>query len=931
MEGREREQLGTPPLERKLLSVDNIAYNILFENTFHSNLVPDISKVDYLAGNLGPTDLQPLEGVGPFVDDMYIFGYCRKEQMECSGRRIWYKKSTGAAATVVRSIAGVLASSIYADKKYHVSIQNTTRTDTIGTICNTIRKIEEATDGKTRKRWLVANNIGEAYTERLEDQKAIVGVFVAKVDLSEYSMQETKEFLPRIQEFLDGSAYGIFSIDYTHDFSGTLDRNKLVEYFLSIGCREQGDKTEKVQESFATILDNTKSVGNRVCTLAHEYNGLFVRRKIYNKIPCQFEAGTVQQTFGGHLADYAACPNKHLRKTFEHPDVRARGVSRIEISVYGCCTGDPLEYGRHILAETIQEIQGKDLFCIQPSANHWENFAKAIDRCCMFVDRPKKVVHFCWYGHSTTRKLGGVVVPIGKKDIDRVARACIAEFGFRSCPIFRIDFLGRVESIGGTKQDIFSPLRCYTKPEDSKTVLCPSKKPTKKYEGEQDPSLVLFPTKHIHWMWKEKTTRLGTGKEDTFVQEIPTTREISNIGCRERENMYNLLEEEKREREWCEENIPRVDTLVAERRQEIQRIEVLQEEAKERVHLLEEYSYNVRGALRNRIEKVHEIEDLPKEFHVLGYRQTHGTLYGSGKIYVLQEEKKDDLSTIPFPVWATKRLDAILRDQNSMPDTKKTKDVRVYIDFGGTKKIQISILEKKPFRTRDGVDRFFCPIDVLEIPKLLDISLVDKEVEKMYKTMDPPKEQRLCYRETLSKERKTKLADFAEGEYVCYEYSSFEYRGKTRYVLFLGEEGRSATGFWIDEEMCKIVDELPFAPMLCKVGKMARTRNGHKGRKIVFCIAKENWETPTISPSKEEQPTFQSKGEQPTFQSKGEQPTFQSKGEQPTFQSKGEQPTFQSKGEQPTFQSKEEQPTFQSKGELCKVGLLLSFSPIREK
>ena len=846
MEGQERKQLGT-----QTLSVDNIAYNILFENTFHGNLVPDISKVDYLAGNLGPTDLQPLEGVGPFVDDMYIFGYCRKEQMECSGRRIWYKKSMGAAATVVRSIAGVLATSIYTDKKYHVSIQNTTRTDTIGTICNTIRKIEEATDGKTRKRWLEANNIGEAYTERLEDQNAIVGVFVAKVDLSEYSIEETKEFLPRIQEFLDGSAYGIFSIDYTQDFSGTLDRDKLVDHLLSIGCRMQGDETEKVQDSLATILDNTKSVGNHVCTLAEEYGGLFVRRKIYNKIVCQFEAGTIQQTFGGHLADYAACPNRHLRKTFEHPDVRARGVSRIEISVYGCCTGDPLEYGRNILADTWETMEGKDLFCIQPSANHWENFVKAIDRCCMFVDRPKKVVHFCWYGHSTTRRLGGVVVPIGKKDIDRVARACIAEFGFRSCPIFRIDFLGRVEGIGGEKQDMFSTLRCYTKPEDSKTVLCPSKKPTKKYDGEQDPSLVLFPTKHVHWMWKEKTTRLGTGKEDTFVQEIPTIREISNIAWKERENMYNLLEEEKREREWSEENIPRVDVLVAERREEILRIAELQEEKEEKIRLLEEYSSNVRDALRHPAKKVHEIEDLPKKYIVLGYKQTHGTLYGSGKIYILFEEGDDAFAPFAFPVWATKRLDAILWDQNSMPDTKKTKDVRVYIDFVANEEIEVEIREKKSFCTREGVDRFYCPIDVLRIPKLLDISLVDKEVEKMYKAMDPPKEQRLCHRPTIPKERKTKLADFSEGEYVCFEYSTFQYREKTKYVLFLGEEGRSATGFWIDEEMAKIVDELPFAPMLCKVGKMARTRNGHKGRKIVFCIAKENWDTPTISPSEE--------------------------------------------------------------------------------
>ena len=97
MKDQKQKQIGT-----EALSVGNIAYNVLFENTYDSNLVSDISKVDYLAGNLGPTDLHPLEGVGPFVDDIYIHGYCREEQMECSGRRIWYKKSTGAA--------GVLAS-----------------------------------------------------------------------------------------------------------------------------------------------------------------------------------------------------------------------------------------------------------------------------------------------------------------------------------------------------------------------------------------------------------------------------------------------------------------------------------------------------------------------------------------------------------------------------------------------------------------------------------------------------------------------------------------------------------------------------------------------------------------------------------------------------------------------------------------------------
>ena len=107
----------------------------------------------------------------------------------------------------------------------------------------------------------------------------------------------------------------------------------------------------------------------------------------------------------------------------------------------------------------------------------------------------------------------------------------------------------------------------------------------------------------------------------------------------------------------------------------------------------------------------------------------------------------------------------------------------------------------------------------------------------MYKAMDPPQSQ-LAYRDTIPKERKRKLLEFEEGEYICSEYSTFFSRGKTRFVLFLGEEGRSAIGFWIDEEMGKLVD-MPPAPMLCKVGKKARTRNGHPGRKIVFCIGKE--------------------------------------------------------------------------------------------
>ena len=788
----------------KLPSVARVAYNTLLENTFGSNLVADISKVDYTKGNVGKTDIAPLGELRDFVDDVDVFGYCRAEQMGCVGRRIYYKKTTretrdgkkqveSEASSVCASIAAAfLGAGFDKERAKCPRILCTTRKDAKGKVCDTIRAIERATKGRTRKRWLQTNNIREPYTEKLEDQNAIVGVFVAKVDLSEYTMAEVEKYLPRLHVLLEGAAFGIFSIDYTQDFSGTMVPEELEKHFLSIGCRMEGN-LEQVDENVGTILSNSNSVGKHVCTRLHTYKGLLVRQKIYNKIVCQFEAGCVQDMFGGHLADYVACPNKHLRKTFENPDAKERGISRIEISVYGCCTKNPLQYAKELQKQTISQMHGKQLFCVQSVASHWKNLSEAIDRCCLFVDYLRREIYVCWYGHTKTKRLSGVVVPIGKKDIEKVAMACVGEFGFHSCPIFRIDFAGR-NKVDGKEVDSFFPLQCYTRPVGSKTVLCPSKHPTKRYDNEQDPSIVLSPSTHIHWKWKKGGTRIGMGKTPTDMDKIPTKRKISNIGWKRKEAEFDLLEEERQERLWKEGNVPRVDALVAERKQEIQRIVELQEEKKEKILLLEKYSEYIRLALGCKTRKVHEIEDLPQKYLVLGYKQTHGTLYGSGKIYVLCHKDPNETSNF-FPVWATKRLDTILGNQYSIPETNKTKDVRVYVDFVANGEIEIEIREKKSFCTREGTDRFYCPIDVVRIPKVLDISLVDGEVEKMYKAMEPTKEQQLCHRPTLPKERKTKLADIAEGEYVCFEYSTFQSRGRTRYVLFLGEEGKSVVGF----------------------------------------------------------------------------------------------------------------------------------------
>ena len=71
-----------------LWSKKAVSAHLLLENAHESSLVSDISKVDYLAGNLGRTHLRPLPGLPTFVDDVYVFGYLRCEDCVVHGGRL---------------------------------------------------------------------------------------------------------------------------------------------------------------------------------------------------------------------------------------------------------------------------------------------------------------------------------------------------------------------------------------------------------------------------------------------------------------------------------------------------------------------------------------------------------------------------------------------------------------------------------------------------------------------------------------------------------------------------------------------------------------------------------------------------------------------------------------------------------------------------
>ena len=261
----------------------------------------------------------------------------------------------------------ILRDSVQADRGQHFNGAKGSK------IVETIAKIESDTGQRARKQW-----------KKLFPEKEVYACFVAKIDVSEVDIAHLQERLPMLARLLESRGDSMYEIDYTQDFSGMVDRNTLVAHLLANGFERQGSGSRSDKR---IILDNTSSMGDHVCTWLHEARGHPVRTKIYSKLVLQFEG---EEVFGRHLADYLDCPNQHMRRTFEHPAVQARGCTRIEASYYGSKTLSA-STGEALAAATLEEVQVENkengLFVAQPPARQWKNLAKHLNCCFLLADR----------------------------------------------------------------------------------------------------------------------------------------------------------------------------------------------------------------------------------------------------------------------------------------------------------------------------------------------------------------------------------------------------------------------------------------------------------------------------------------------------------------------------------------------------------------
>ena len=841
------------------------SHHLLVENANENNLLSDISRVDYLANNRGRTHLRPLYGLPVFVDDVYAFGYLRKEDIvETKGKVLCTTGDFGAAKNVLSRI--VLAIRTAIDQKpddadiYHIhaNLLHTIAYHNDGfaagsTIRATVARIEENTNSAAKTKWL------EVY-----EGKEPAGLFVAKVDVSEIPIEKLQAILPIFEKCLLPYGYGIYCIDYTQDFSGVLDRKTLVEYLCrEKDFREQGDLYNAMRQDQPTILRNTDSVGSHVCTWVQTTGwGGTSRTKIYNKVVSNFEAGEVQATIGSHLAEYVDCPNQHLRKTFHHPDVQERGCTRIEVSIYGCFEDQLSTDDAKTAVDDVLELVSHNndgLFVVQSPLQQWKNLAADIDRCLVVANRPQGEVFVAWYAHTRTGRVSGVrVVPKASvaeddKKWERAVSWAVGDFGFRSCPIFRIDILANdVDNIE------LAPLRCYTKNSDSKTILAASKMPTQLHEDAPDPAILLPETPYISWIWrKKKSHAIGVEQSDFGIQEVETKRQISTLSKAGREARMQSIADALFAHEWRQQMVELREAQIQDEKEQY-RIRKVELEAMQRI--VETYKQNkaisekrrkeVLRALEEQTKKVSDLARLEMwEGRVLGYRCQPNDGKNTRVVLATRDGEKTT-------VWATNGLSKILDGciGDFQMETDKYSRSLYWIPECDGDGLCIDILPQKTFQsTKNGetANISWNPIVVVATPvpdrKAILQEMADKANESSEQLAEwemEKKQKGVCWTLPPPTKNCTRTIDMPEGEYGCRKYSTAAFRGTTRMVLFLysiGDDGEAANdtetpvfGWFLQAEIEKLGGEAVLskarAPIRCRIGAERTTGQNKKDR-----------------------------------------------------------------------------------------------------
>ena len=850
----------------------SIALHLLQANTYESNLVSDIANAPYLRGNAGRTHLAPIPGFPPFVDDIYLYGRLQERDIVRVGNRVSCTTGEhGSAARIVSQIS-LFVREVWPPgehKHIHVSIANTVAVGSGTRIPQTIQGIEERDEGRLASTW-----------QSIHGGKRAAAFFVAKMDVSELPTATLHAGLPKLQRLLVANGMSLYQVDYTQDFSGTLDRKALVQHLEEVHrFAYQGQVPP--QNPQGCILDNTSSVGNHVCTFVSSTGTRAFSTKLYNKFVAQIEAGDVRGTFGGHMSGTVASTNQHLRQTLAHPDVLARGCTRLEISIYGCLVEElDAAKAEAMLERALQmatpEGEGSDtgLFVAQPLAKLWENYASCLDRCFVLADRPQGAIYVDWSGNSQTGRLQGVLVRPQKAQVERDVswrRAIdwsMSDFALRGCPIF----LAEILAVDG-EDVVFAPLRCNTK--DAPTILCASTRPCELHTNGPNLQELLPPTRVVEWAWRtRKTHRIGVEPPSCDLLEVPEMAEARNLSTLSTKGrvarLLELAEGNQRivRTRHVRELARQEEAREARCRAEFEQLEkaasraIQERDRRSQLHQTIDDSF-AKTRLAGKIA-----EFAGSRVFVLAYTETN-----NGTKKVLLEGETDGQKRLVW-VWSTRGLDRILASQESFFEKKPR--IRPWcslswIPYRPAKNrpgLRIEVLPSKSFWTDDGRQIHWNPLELLSIPSEKGLASL-RELLQSQETKDLLAQKKAKRKELVecnpvvlqrgwlpAKQKDcTAALDMAEGFYAVLLFAETRYRGVNRTILHLApmdEKGRPnlfeqtpVRGLLLQAEIDNFrpLEELLGRRLVCHLGAPKTTKTKKPCRRAQLVLADEGSDT----------------------------------------------------------------------------------------
>ena len=582
-------------------------------------------------------------------------------------------------------------------------------------------------------------------------------------------------------------------------------------------------------------------MGRNVLTYIRRDGENLLRTKVYNKIVSNLEAGEVRSNFGGHIYDYVYSSNDRLRRLFWHPDTKKRGITRIEVSLYGRQYRLSENIGGWLVSRELKLMSKKEmLFYIQPAKNQWLALAENIKQCFILVDRPHSLAYMAWYGSSLTGRIAGVKIDYIKKrdkeDIENLILWAISDFGFKKIPIYRADILEY------TSEKIrISPLKCYVKDSESTTILTPCNKPGKFTEDVLNINIedYLPSTEFIKWEWRNHKLASSNDRKPTGeILEMPNLAEnkkISLLSLAEREKRNLEIEEARKKTEW----IHRTGKILNGHVEKIKFISAKLEELKRRKEK-EKQAFNlVYSKIQNLTCRKIKEEDAGK-YYVLGWQPC--TFNNMVLIVDTADIEKYLL------VFANTRIEKILKYFTpSFLQRKIKKNVvinfykPIYDDY--TNYFILEIGQKQRFlKNGQWLEYFPVSIDPREEELKQEIVKILKEEEDINEKTEN------LFLEEIQAPNKAKNADHCvdieEGEFKILSYSRSIFRGNPKTFLYLERSNQPENkylvwGHWIEEEIKKIEENKKLnhiaKPVFCRLGMVKTTPNKKKARTCTIC------------------------------------------------------------------------------------------------